>query len=396
MRKTKSNQSQPVLNLFEKVSNKRKSSNLNLSTSLQTTTDQIQNEIQKEFHSMNTNINKSVFELSTDHRVVCLFIKWFGCPMCQEVIEEVGKNLKTMVQMNTIPIIIHQERDEDAVKYFGKSKDLNVCRLPFAKTSTKLQELLGITSASFYNHAEAMIKTDVLSLMVGPKKRNFTVPLNVSNPLSKFGIVFIEKGIVKREVIFSKLHKRIDFGLFLNDISSTSSFNPQILNYFKDFEGKEKVNFVNSTLEKEDSKKLSKVIQSDLGRYYFKAFATSEYSIENISFYEQVSMYKNMRNSKKFELSSQVEKIQELIETFLQPSSIMQLNTTNENISNLLKNYQEMKEGNIEKIDNLFDEILVDIMCVLEDTYSRFKFSRYNVEYEKAMISSNQTINYLI
>jgi hypothetical protein len=395
MRKTKSEQAQPVLNLFENL-NRRKSVTTTSSTTLQTTTDQTQNEIKKEFQSMNTNFNISVNELSQKHSVVCLFIKWFGCPMCQEVIEEVGKNLKTMIQMNTIPVIIHQERDQDAVKYFESTKDLNVCHIPFAKTTTKLQELLGITNASLYNHAEAMFKTDVLSLMIGPKKRNFTIPLNVSNPFSKFGIVFLEKGIVKREVIFSKLHKRIDFGLFLNDMSTTSSFDPKILQYFKFLEVNEKSNLVNSQLEHEDSKKISKLLQSDLGRFYFKAFATSEYSIENISFYEQVSMYKNMRNSKMFELSAQIEKIQEMIETFLKSSSIMQLNTTDENISLLMKGYQEIKEGKVEKIDLLFDEILKDIMGVLEDTYSRFKFSRYQTEYEKALKSTNQTINYLI
>jgi hypothetical protein len=306
--------------------------------------------------------------------------------------------------MNTIPVIVHQQLEEDALKYFDKSNDLNVNHIPYAKTSTKLQELLGINNASLFNHAEAMIKTDLLNLMIGPKKRSFTLPLNVSNPLSKFGIIFIENGIVKREVIFSKLYKRIDFGLFLNDMSNSSlaTFDPQILHFFPKLDFKEKVSIITNSLDLEkdknekQTKEVEKIIQSDLGRFYFKAFATSEYSIENISFYEQVLLFKEMKNSKSYELSLQIEKIEEMIETFLKPSSIMQLNTTEKNILTLLEKFEEIKKGNEEKIDLVFDEILVDVMAVLEDTYSRFRYSRYQMEFEKAQQSSNQTINYLI
>jgi hypothetical protein len=382
----------------------RKSDSIKSAPTLQTTTFEAQDEIKKEFQQMKTSSKRTIYELSTTHRVVCLFIKWFGCPMCQEVIEEVGKHLKTMIQMNTIPVIVHQQSEEDALKYFSKTKDMNVCHIPYAKTTTKLQDLLGINNASLYNHAEAMIKTDLLNLMIGPKKRNFTIPLNVSNPLSKFGIIFVENGIVKREVIFSKLYKRIDFGLFLNDMSTTtlSTFDPQILHYFPKLDFKEKVSIITNSLEmehdsnKKNTKEVEKIIQSDLGRFYFKAFATSEYSIENISFYEQVLLFKEMKNSKSYELSAQIEKIEEMFETFLKPSSIMQLNTTEKNISVAKKNLEEIKNGKEEDIDKIFDEILVDVMAVLEDTYSRFRFSRYKTEFEKAQQSSNQTINYLI
>jgi hypothetical protein len=385
--------------------NSTNSHKFNVPTTVEGPTIQMKSEenlnfIQTEFQHMTTSLNKTVYQLSKEHRVVCLFIKWFGCPMCQEVIEEVGKHLKTMIQMNTIAVIVHQQSEEDALKYFAKTKDLNVCHIPYAKTTTKLQDLLGINNASLYNHAEAMIKTDLLNLMLGPKKRNFTIPLNVSNPLSKFGIIFIENGTVKREVIFSKLYKRIDFGLFLNDVSSYSTLDLQILNYFKSLELKEKVSIISDSIvyldQKKSEKDVKSVIQSDLGRFYFKAFATSEYSIENISFYEQVSILKSMKNSKNEDLSIQIEKIEKIFETFLKPSSIMQLNTTDEKISGAVKEFQEIKEGKVEKIENLFDDILVDIMVVLEDTYMRFQVSRYHQEYQKSLKSTTQTINYLI
>jgi hypothetical protein len=48
---------------------------------LQTTSLETQEEITNEFKKMKTSSKRSIFELSNNHRVVCLFIKWFGCPM---------------------------------------------------------------------------------------------------------------------------------------------------------------------------------------------------------------------------------------------------------------------------------------------------------------------------
>jgi hypothetical protein len=320
---------------------------------------------------------------------------------CQEVVEEVGKLLKTTIQLNVIPIIIHQEDPKDAMKYMEKCKDLNVKILPFARTTEKLQRLLDISSASLYNHAEAMVKTNALQLMNGPKKRFFTIPFTVINPFSKFGIVFFENGIVKRQVIFSKLYKRIDFGLFVNDTKETSTFDPQILQYFKGLELKEKTSIIYKTNESEEKrksvKKVEQVLQSDLGRFYFKAYATSEFSVENILFYEEVMNFKNMKNSKTFEISKQIEKAATMIQIFLTKDSIMEVNTNDTIVEAILGKLQEFKnDTNEQGIDSLFDELLKDIVSVLEDTFSRFIFSHYHQEYQKGLTSTNQIINYLI
>jgi hypothetical protein len=304
-----------------------------------------------------------------------------------------------MIQLNIIPIVMYQEKEADAVKYFKNTKDYNVRHIPFARTTTKLQDLLGITNASLFNHAEAMIKTDLLYLMTGPKRRSFVIPLHVDRPLAKFGVVFIENGVVKREIIFEKLYKRIDFGLFLNDTSSNSSFDAQILHYFKDLDLKEKVSIISNSIIEESEKSnqlVDKVLQSDLGRFYFKGFATSEFSVENIMFYEEVMNFKNMKKAKSYDVENQIQRAEEMIETYLKPSSIMQLNTTDEFLQNVSNSFEVIKKGNVDEIDKLFDEVLGDTKVVLSDTYSRFVFSRYFSEYQKSLNSTNQSINYLI
>ena len=72
--------------------------------------------------------------------------------MCAEVIEVVGKMFPTFLKLNTLPVIFHQENENDAKKAMEKSKDINVKYIPFCKTSKELQKEIGIASASMGNH----------------------------------------------------------------------------------------------------------------------------------------------------------------------------------------------------------------------------------------------------
>ena len=112
-----------------------------------------------------TSLGVTVYDLSTQHKVVGIFIKWFGCPMCAEAIEVVGKMFASFIKLNTLPIIFHQEKDETACKAMDNATDLNVKYIPFCKVTKELQNLLGIGSASMGNHMEAMVKSNVLGLM---------------------------------------------------------------------------------------------------------------------------------------------------------------------------------------------------------------------------------------
>jgi hypothetical protein len=53
------------------------------------------------FDHMKVQNGMSINELSNEHRILLIFIKFFGCPMCTELIEQVGKNLKQLLISNT-------------------------------------------------------------------------------------------------------------------------------------------------------------------------------------------------------------------------------------------------------------------------------------------------------
>eukprot|EP01080_Neovahlkampfia_damariscottae_P009421 gene9421-1628_t len=126
--------------------------------------------LKQQFQDMKTNVGVSVHDLSLKHSVMIFFIKWYGCPICQEVIAELGCLLPPMLKLNTIPVIVHQGEENVALKYMSKCKDKYVSNLLYARTNKTTQELLGIGSVSLMKHVTAMMKMDVISAIKDAKE----------------------------------------------------------------------------------------------------------------------------------------------------------------------------------------------------------------------------------
>jgi hypothetical protein len=146
--------------------------------------------------------------------------------MCVEVIEKIGLILPTMMKLNVIPVIVHQETDKIAQKFFSNSKDQFVSDLLFAKTTKKIQNLLGLANASIGSHIKGMVKGNIVNVML-KKNRAFTLNKHIINPLVQFGLFLVDKFEIKKNYITSDFGKffffkfsqakRINFGYFIND-----------------------------------------------------------------------------------------------------------------------------------------------------------------------------------
>jgi hypothetical protein len=93
---------------------------------------------------------------------------------------------------------------------------------------------------------------------------------------------------------------------------------------------------------------------------YFKLHATSEYSVENLVFYEEVHKYKKMGESQRKERSKQ------MVEVFFASDSVYQINTT--------KTFMDKVNEGLETSDvELFDSLLKDVVqSNLLDMFQRF------------------------
>jgi hypothetical protein len=62
-------------------SSKKTVSSKENSLTLETNTEESIENVKKELQLIQTNFDKTIYELSQEHKVVLIFIKWFGCPM---------------------------------------------------------------------------------------------------------------------------------------------------------------------------------------------------------------------------------------------------------------------------------------------------------------------------
>ena len=99
---------------------------------------------------------------------------------------------------------------------------------------------------------------------------------------------------------------------------------------------------------------------------FFKLFATKEYSVENVVFYEEVQTYKKITDEKKKKI-----RIDQMMSTFFDSDSMHEINTSKKLITSLK---EEIEKNNFS--DDFFDSILTDVIQTnLSDTFQRFKNS---------------------
>jgi len=227
-----------------------------------------------------------------------------------------------------------------------------------------------------------------------------TIPTNVSNPFSQFGVISIENGLIKKKVVYSTLHKRLDFGLFLNDVGSNLSSSEQVSKLMKMFPYvlSSKLEQIEEPLgdgHKREWSEIEKILSDEIGRYYFKAHATNEYSVENILLYEEISNFKGMTLQNDFKIENQIEKAKEIYEMFLTPDSIMELNVT-QSLTKEYKNRINELHLKFDDLNDLFDDLMEEIKFgVIVDTFRRFKKSRLYLEYKNSDVGE-KVITYLI
>ena len=320
-----------------------------------------------------------------------------------------------MLKLNTIPIIIHQGEVKVADKYMTKCKDSHVQNLMYARTTKTLQDLLGIGSIGMMKHITAMMKMDLVEAV--KEKRTMDLPLKVINPFSAFAVVVLEFGKMSRKIIFESLDKRVDFPMLLpgNKMDTSESSMTEILQYHPKFDWKKEFQRTNSRIfdknfkfektkksetEKEGkSHDLIEFLADDMSRYYLKAFATLEFSVENLLVYEEVEKFKSLRKSKSYDPIVELEMAKHILNHYLLEGAYMQINIPVKlalTCKEAIEKAEEKKEQD-EKFSEIFDDIVTDVRnnCIA-DTFSRFIVSKYKFEYEAMKKSNNHTVNYFI
>ncbi|KAG2383443.1 hypothetical protein C9374_004114 [Naegleria lovaniensis] len=312
----------------------------------------------------------SVLELSKDHVVLLVVIKWFGCPLCQSVISRIQEYLPSFLMMNIVPIICHQENEEKASSKLAHTNLMN-CR---------------VTS---------QVKTNLLEMDLKKEFENASKP-DIPKLLKLFPNM---KGIFKEGK-----KKRLQI---------TSSLGHELETPRGDHKGASSP-LSNSVAESNTSfsTQLDQILENVTMRTYFKAFLSNIFSLELVMFIEQVNVYKVLckahtsKMQKQLQMQQQMSEYeltimdiqtppnernervlsyngnemhslgedhqvcaQQIIETFFEEDSIFEINTSQKLVQRM-----KLRMQNEGCVMDLFDELVRDIKAtMLYPLYSSFE-----------------------
>ncbi|EFC38805.1 RGS domain-containing protein [Naegleria gruberi] len=160
-------------------------------------------------------IGHSILQLSSKHKILIISIKWFGCPMCQKLIDNLDEYLPSLLMLNIIPVICHQE---DETKF---GKHISHTKLFHCKISTQAKRMLLIDKASVVKHMKAM--PTILKLLVKEKRKLFLPSLSEIKDMelvSTFGMHIVRNGQVETSYFYKNLLDRPDLGQFVFNLSN--------------------------------------------------------------------------------------------------------------------------------------------------------------------------------
>jgi len=390
----------------------------------------------------------------SDHKILLLFLRHFNCIFCQATICKVASYYKSLIQMNTVPVLVHQESPDCANEFF--SSNLFQAYQPLVKNLLRVSDTEGhafynkfhLGRVTIFNGKAGLIKGNIAIIKfkrLGLTNSVFTKEKRASN-MQMPGVFLIEKGKVQNLYEYKTV---VDNPLFINVVvdpaeqgfcsdafcdltGNVNKFLPKVESDKKvdstqnDNNGEEII--VMDEVSKSQPMKIPKLLDpySTVSNYivspnaslfscqtriqeevvpesvkksisledvlenkrtikYFKAFCASEFSVENLLFYEAVNMYKSNFLVKALDERDVATKI---MKTFFEPGSVNELNTS----LSLIKNCQSSFKEN-GPTENLFDEIVKTVLGdQLSDTFIRFKKTKEFDTVAHILISSQKGI----
>lgn len=125
------------------------------------------------------------------------------------------------------------------------------------------------------------------------------------------------------------------------------------------------------------------VIKDRKSRRFFKLYASKEFSVENILFWEEVQKYKASKNKKQH--------AEQILQNFLSRDAIYELNINRKLIEKVKEKLE--KEG---PTTTLFDKVVLEIeTTVMQDTYGRFRKSALFKEMVQTKRKSRKSVRNL-
>jgi hypothetical protein len=308
-----------------------------------------------------------------------------------------------LLKLNTIPVIVYEEEDTVLKKFFDFSKFNKAFRaLPRIKRDEKMRKMFRQRSVADFDEAVGMTKNYSGPEYERLEKLGFSME-RVAFQNEKTANLLVGTYLIVDNKIVAENHQvqfydrfditKVTLGFGLADTVMVNTVN-NVMDSMKSLELKQMKETVFGTdfIEK-SKKKLEKWKTDSLKRLetirtsetkekeklqlgeilgnpkylkYFKAFAASEFSSENVLFFEQQNIYKVLDIFENRKMKGET-----IYHDFLTPEGEFEINTKAKYIQEV---QEKMKQDNYDKeiFNLLWDDLFMNTVM---DTYSRFIFS---------------------
>jgi hypothetical protein len=350
----------------------------------------------------------SVLELSQTCNVLLIPLRYMQCCLCSYAIMRMAELYKVLLQCNTIPVLIHQESEEEATEYIEQYPTFK--KHPNRDVLCNLFRVADPTGSYFYDQLKVEEYSSRLIYDVAksiPKIRHVMTTMKMERPKkivkhwTRYPSFFIiEKGLCVNAFYSKSFGGTIDYTRALvdpeqksciGDVCAQTMSLEQLNEMFgvyinlANFKGKdsdilsrltgssfcisESIAHDDLLPSDVDTIDLISVLQDPDMRRYFKLYSMKELSVENILFYEAVLKFRSNDN-----VDTIQQEAKDIFNRFLVPSSHLEINIGSHMRKKITSIIQQEEESDLHNNRTMFDEICTYIESAnLADTFHRFK-----------------------
>lgn len=99
------------------------------------------------FRLMQTNVDKSLYELSMERPIMLVFLRHFGCTFCREALADISEKREVLESMGAKLVFVHMAEAEIAERYFNRYNIPNAIHI--SDPECKFYKAFGLMKGSF-------------------------------------------------------------------------------------------------------------------------------------------------------------------------------------------------------------------------------------------------------
>lgn len=157
---------------------------------------------------MKTDRGRSLYEISEDHPVLLVFLRYFGCSFCREAMDDLSRIREKLNERGVQLICVHMDSHQKAERFFKKYKLKDIEHI--SDTNQQFYKVFGLVKGSFQQlfGLKNMLRGFDAAIIKG---HGVSIPKPIGDGFQMPGVFLIDNGQVLSEYIHRMASDRPDY-----------------------------------------------------------------------------------------------------------------------------------------------------------------------------------------